>query len=132
MTITELMEILNKNIGLIVAFVTGLAAIYGWVAKPVKDWLKRLDTRLDKLERMDEEQNGKLDMLDKDTADLLCSQLSREHDTMLRRGWCTTHDKERIGVIYKRYKSRGRNHISERLMDDILQLPSNPPDGQQQ
>lgn len=119
-----MLEFLSRYIGYIVGIGAGLAAIYGWVAKPVKEWLKKLDGRLSEMQRMDEEQNRKLDLLDKDTADLLCSQLTQEHDRAVSRGWCSTNEKERIGKIYSRYKQRGRNHISDHLMDDILNLPS--------
>lgn len=119
-----MLEILSRYIGYIVGIVTGLVAIWKWVAKPVKDWLKKLDGRLAAMQQMDEEQNKKLDLLDLDMADTLCSQLTQEHDRAVQRGWCPTTEKERIGKIYERYKQRGRNHISDHLMDDILRLPS--------
>ena len=64
-----------------------------------------------------------LKALDEDTADLLCSQLTREHDYYLTRGWCSAADKRRLEDIYTRYKRRGRNHVAERYMEDITALP---------
>lgn len=64
-----------------------------------------------------------LDSLDDDTADLLCSQLVREREYYIRHGYCPAADKQRIGDLYRRYKKRGRNHIVDSYMDDILKLP---------
>ena len=100
-----------KYIGYVVAIVTGLVTIYNWIAKPIKE-----------IQKENRDQSKKLDQLDADTADLLCSQLCREHDYFLRIGYCPTTDKVRIRSIYERYKARNRNHLADTFMDDILAL----------
>ena len=85
--------------------------------------LTAIDKRLEAVEKQNAEQTQRLQNLDCDTADLLLSQLTREHDYFVKKGCCPTSDKERIGRIYERYKARGRNHISDCLIDDLTQLP---------
>ena len=106
------LEVISKNIGYVVAIITGLTFLYGWIAKPIKE-----------IQTENKEQSKKLDQLDSDTADLLCSQLCREHDFFMNKGYCPTSDKVRIQAIYARYKKRGRNHLADAFMDDLMALP---------
>lgn len=105
----ELIKMLKDNLTAIVAIGTSLGVIWKWVASPMQDVQKRLKD------------------LDKDTADLLCSQLTREHDYYITKGWCSASDKQRLDSIYTRYKARGRNHIAEHYMKDIVALPEAMP-----
>ena len=93
----------------------------------MQEQVDAIDRRLQRVEAENRSQSDKLDALDADTADLLSSQLTREHDYFVKKGFCPTLDKERIGKIYERYKHRGRNHIADSLMDDLLALPSFDP-----
>lgn len=80
-----IIEIASKNVGYIVALVTGLATMYGWIVKPIRA-----------IQAENKKQTEKLNQLDDDTADLLCSQLIRERDFYMRQGWCPPLDKDRL------------------------------------
>lgn len=82
---TDLLKEVSGLIGYIVAIGTGLTVIYGWVVKPLKS-----------IRDENAKQSAMLRALDEDTADLLCSQLTREHDYYLTRGWCSASDKRRL------------------------------------
>lgn len=107
----QLIAWLSDNLKAIVAIGTSLGVLWKWVASPMQDVQKRLRS------------------LDADTADLLCSQLTREHDYYITKGWCSASDKQRLDGIYTRYKARGRNHIAEHYMQDIVALPERAPEG---
>lgn len=105
----EIIKFLSENLKAIVAIGTSLGVMWKWVAAPMQDVQKRLKA------------------LDEDTADLLCSQLTREHDYYVTQGWCSASDKQRLDSVYTRYKARGRNHIAEHYMKDIVALPESAP-----
>lgn len=111
-----MLEIISKNIGYIIAIVSGLGVMWGWIAKPIKN-----------IQAENAKQTAKLSQLDADTADLLCSQLTQEHDRYISLGWCPAADKQRLDSMYTRYKARGRNHIAKHYMEDIVKLPEREP-----
>lgn len=112
----QLLTTLNTNLGVIVGIVTAFIALvtafYKWIVKPIRDLLKLVKE------------------LDKDTADILCSQLTREHDYLMDKGCCPDADKRRIGQIYRRYKVRNRNHLADTFEADINRLPNKPTEGE--
>lgn len=109
-----MLEWLSKNVGYVVTIVSGFSLLIGIMIKPIKNILKEL-----------KEQTERLKAIDADLADVLCSQLTREHDAMMQQGFCPSADKARISGIYARYKLRGRNHLADRFIDDVLDLPNN-------
>lgn len=98
---SAILELISKNLGYIVSIATALGVIYGWIAKPIKS-----------IQKENAEQSARLKSLEEDTADLLCSQLTREHAFYMRQGWCSASDKQRVQSIYIRYKRKSRNHVS--------------------
>lgn len=101
-----MLEFASKNAGYIVSLVASLGIIIGWVIKPIKSISLQLKS------------------LDQDVGNILCSQLVREHDYFVTKGYCPSADKVRIEVIYRQYKARGRNHLADTFMDEILKLPN--------
>lgn len=108
-----MLEWVAKNIGYVVTIVTSIGILGGLILKPVRTILKEV-----------KKQTAKIDMMDQDIGDMLCSQLTREHDYFVNQGFCPSADKIRIESIYNRYKSRGRNHLADHFMNDILNLPN--------
>jgi len=101
-----MLEFVSKNLGYVVTIATSLVVIVGWVVKPVQKIAKQLKS------------------LDTDVGNILCSQLVREHDYYVAKGRCSSADKQRIEMIYAQYKARGRNHLADHFMDEILNLPN--------
>lgn len=110
MTASELLKAVNDNLGYIVGIYGSLAVLFGWVIKLLRDISKRIKA------------------LDTDMADILCTQLTSEHDRYMHLGWCSASDKRRLEEIYHRYKSRGRNHIATHYIEDIAALSEHPPE----
>ena len=106
----EFLKFASENLGYVIGIFTALGAIFGPLVKLMLDILKRLKE------------------MDKDMADILCTQLTSEHDRYMQLGWCSATDKRRLEEIYHRYKSRGRNHIAQHYIEDIADLPEHPPD----
>lgn len=105
------------------------ACLSGTVREQQKT-LGQLIENVDGLQKQNTEQSQSINELkdsiktvDADTGDILCSQLTREHDYYMERGYCPSADKRRVSSIYQSYKERGRNHLAERFFDDVLSLP---------
>lgn len=116
----EILKIVSDNIGYIVGILGGLGALWAIVKKP----LESIEAELTLIRKENKEQTERLNDIDNDTGDILCAQLTREHDFYVNnRGWCSAADKARINDIYTKYRKRGRNHLSEHYMDEIEALP---------
>lgn len=115
--LTEMIKTVATFLGYVMTISAALGAMYGWIAKPIKG-----------IRAENAAQSAMLRGLDEDTADLLCSQLIREHDYYLQKGWCSASDKQRLDNVYTRYKKRGRNHIADTYINDIAALPEHAPD----
>jgi hypothetical protein len=66
--------------------------------------------------------------LDDDIGDLQYERLSQAHDFYMDRGWCPGSKKQQLCVMYKSYRAKGRNHLSEHYEAEILALPDKPID----
>ena len=66
--------------------------------------------------------------LDSDIGDLQYERLSQAHDFYTDRGWCPGSKKQQLCVMYKSYRAKGRNHLSEHYEAEILALPDKPID----
>ena len=108
-----MLEWASRNVGYISTIIGGMGILLGLILKPIRAILKETKAQTDKLES-----------LDRDMGDMLCSLLTREHDFFVDRGFCPSADKQRISAIYARYKLRGRNHLADHYMDDVLNLPN--------
>lgn len=64
--------------------------------------------------------------LDSDIGDLQYERLSQAHDFYTDRGWCPGSKKQQLCVMYKSYRAKGRNHLSEHYEAEILGLPDKP------
>lgn len=117
------LKTISTYLGYIVGIGTSLCVIYKWLAKPLQEIKAENKSQSEKLNKLSEDQK----LLFEDTADLLCSQLTTEHDYYIRRGWCSSADKRRLDDVYTRYKKRGRNHVASSYMDDIVRLPEHDP-----
>jgi len=102
----DLIKLLRENIVTFASVLTALGVIWKICGKPLESIVK------------------KIDRIDEDTADLLWDRLVQMHDCYIERGYASSSDKERIAAIFKHYKAKGRNHLAESFVDDVLHLPS--------
>jgi len=61
-----------------------------------------------------------------DIADLQYERLAQAHDFYMDRGWCPASKKAQLCIIYKSYKSKGRNHLTAHYEENILSLAEEP------
>lgn len=68
-----------------------------------------------------------LDGINEDIGSLQYERLAQAHDFYVGRGWCPTSKKEQLCVMYRSYRARGRNHLSDTYEAALLALPEKPP-----
>lgn len=62
-----------------------------------------------------------------DIGDLQYERLSQAHEFYTAQGWCPGSKKEMLCQMHKSYRAKKRNHLSEHYEEDMLNLPSKPP-----
>lgn len=67
--------------------------------------------------------------LQDDIGDLQYERLSQAHEFYTDQGWCPGSKKEMLCQMHQSYQEKGRNHLSEHYEEEILSLPSKPPQG---
>lgn len=114
-----------KEIGGILIWIASLIgavlAIKKWLVGPLKGIQSGMTAMAKSLE-----------MVQEDTADILCDRLNWAHDYHVSKGWCPKADKARLVGMQIRYARMGRNHLVESYAEDILQLPEQPPKDKKQ
>lgn len=73
--------------------------------------------------------NATLKGLIDDIADLQYERLSQAHEYYTGLGWCTGAKKQMLCQMHDSYRRKGRNHLSEKYEEDILQLADRPEKG---
>lgn len=106
------LEQISGRLTLLVGIITAVLALWRWMAKPLRDAVKRLR------------------LLDEDMADLLWDRLQQAHDEAMGRGWCSAADKQRLTALHHRYTARGRNHLAATYETDLLRLPEHGDGGE--
>lgn len=106
----EILKILSDNLALIVGIGTSLIALYGWVAKPIRNLIAK--------DKAQEESIASMEWY----------ILQQSHDNYIKKGWCTPAEKESLILMHRQYRAKGRNHLSESYERDILALPEHPPE----
>ena len=97
--------------GAVAAAITAIIALAAMIARFIR-WIKMVVS--------------KLDAIIDDIADLQYERLSQAHDFYMDRGWCPTSKKMQLCNMYKSYTAKGRNHLSARYENDILELADSP------
>lgn len=125
----------SKEIVWLVTFLIAfIPSIKTWVSKPLKkieDEMKAANEKMAKDIKDIGEQidimNLKLDSLDEDTADIIGDRLQESHDYYTyQQGWCPASEKARLEDMVHKYHRKGRNHLSDKYLDDIINLPEHP------
>lgn len=70
-----------------------------------------------------------IERLQDDIGDLQYERLSQAHEFYTDQGWCPGSKKEMLCQMHQSYQKKGRNHLSEHYEEEILSLPSKPPQG---
>lgn len=112
----------------LVAVVTAVGVIYGWVVRPIR-----------KQQELDKQQSEKIDKLviavedlrkqvDANQAEYVRDRLQTLHERYCNElGWASADEKRRIVDWYEEYSQRGYNHLATTYAEDILKLPERPP-----
>lgn len=102
---------------------TVIPAIHKWTLKP----LNEIRTSIKELDKKMHSMNEKLSSLDEDTADIIGNRLQESHDFYCyQQKWCTSTEKQRLEDMVHKYHRKGRNHLSDRYLEDIIALPEHP------
>lgn len=122
----------------------GLATGVG--VSSVTTWLlKRYDRRhpavdVDRIVRRIEELNeqidlstlaDKLDALNNAVIELAYLRIRERHETAMRHGWVHPNEKHVLERLYAAYHSIGGNGVGTQMIEEIRNLPSVPPRGDQ-
>lgn len=128
----------------VVTAVAGLATGVG--ASSVTTWLlSRFDRRhpavdVDRIVRSIEELNeqidlstlaDKLDALNNAVIELAYLRIRERHETAMRHGWMHPNEKHVLERLYAAYHSIGGNGVGTQMIEEIRNLPSVPPRGDQ-
>ena len=102
---------------------TVIPTIHKWTLKP----LNEIRTSIKELDNKMHSMNEKLSSLDEDTADIIGNRLQESHDFYCyQQKWCTSAEKQRLEDMVHKYHRKGRNHLSDRYLEDIIALPEHP------
>ncbi len=113
----------------LVAVVTAVGVIYGWVVRPIK-----------KQQELDKQQSEKIDKLvvavdelkkqvNDHQAEYVRDRLQTMHERYCNElGWVSPEEKRRIIDWYEEYRKRGYNHLADTYAEDIVKLPEKPTD----
>lgn len=93
-----------------------LGVLYGWIVKPIKA-----------IKEQNEQQSVDIKQLTDDVAYLQGDRLNQAHEHYINKGWCTGSKKRELERWYKAYKKAGHNHLADSYIDDIMNLPEDPP-----
>lgn len=131
----------------IVEVATALAGLATGVgASSVITWLlNRYDRRhpavdVDRIVRRIEELNeqidlstlaDKLDALNNAVIELAYLRIRERHETAMRHGWVHPNEKHVLERLYAAYHSIGGNGVGTQMIEEIRNLPSVPPRGDQ-
>lgn len=61
-----------------------------------------------------------------DVGHLQGDRLNQMYNHLIDQGWCSYSEKMMVQDWYKSYTSKGRNHLAESYMEDVLSLPEHP------
>lgn len=116
----------------------GVSSVITWL-------LKRYDRRhpaldVDRIVRRIEELNeqidlstlaDKLDALNNAVIELAYLRIRERHETAMRHGWVHPNEKHVLERLYAAYHSIGGNGVGTQMIEEIRNLPSVPPRGDQ-
>ena len=128
----------------VVTSLAGLATGFG--VSSVTTWLlSRFDRRhpavdVDRIVRLIEELNeridlstlaDKLDALNNAVIELAYLRIRERHESAMRHGWVHPNEKHVLERLYAAYHSIGGNGVGTQMIEEIRNLPSVPPRGDQ-
>lgn len=73
------------------------------------------------------EERNRLNKIERDLMVLTRSDLIRLHDVFMQKGWCSIATKMSIEEEYEAYHDLGGNGMVTQLIEDIKNLPDQPP-----
>ena len=85
-------------------------------------------TLLVKIWRLLKRATDGVEKINQEIGDLQYERLAESHDHYIRQGWCPSAKKEMLCNMYRDYTGKGRNHLTRAYEQEILALPSHPPE----
>ena len=94
--------------------------------KPVKDFVDKYNREFREQKKFREFVTVELRSISDDIGDLQYQSLAQAHDMRIQQEWCSSSDKAMLVQMHKSYKAKGRNHLSDKYEEEILELPERP------
>lgn len=104
----------------IATVIGAIIAIYRAVVKPIKKFMADIKDSLVSI-------RDDIKDIQDEIGDVVCDRLHQARDYHIGKRWCARDKKQRLLDMYRRYKSKGRNHMTDRFADELLELPDEPP-----
>ena len=112
----------------LVAVVTAVGVIYGWVVKPIKRQQELDKLQSEKIDKLVVAVDELKKQVDANQAEYVRDRLQTMHEKYCNElGWASAEEKRRIVDWYEDYRRRGYNHLAETYAEDIVKLPERPP-----
>lgn len=112
----------------LVAVVTAVGVIYGWVIKPIKRQQELDKLQSEKIDKLVVAVDELKKQVDANQAEYVRDRLQTMHEKYCNElGWASAEEKRRIVDWYEDYRRRGYNHLAETYAEDIVKLPERPP-----
>lgn len=112
----------------LVAVVTAVGVIYGWVIKPIKRQQELDKLQSEKIDKLVVAVEDLKKQVDANQAEYVRDRLQTMHEKYCNElGWASAEEKRRIVDWYEDYRRRGYNHLAETYAEDIVKLPERPP-----
>lgn len=127
-TAQELLDWVTEGLKWIVGLGGSIAAIYGWVIRPVKKLQADQNAITTALSKEIKEVREAVGTMQEDVADILGDRLAQAHRHFTRQGWCSGAEKQYFVDMHKRYAAKGHNHLSAKYEEELLELPEHPPE----
>ena len=113
----------------LVAVVTAVGVIYGWVVRPIKKQQELDKQQSEKIDKLVEAVDELRKKVDDHQAEYVRDRLQTLHERYCNElGWASPEEKRRVIDWYEEYKKRGYNHLADTYAQDIMRLPEKPND----
>ena len=112
----------------LVAVVTAVGVIYGWVIRPIRKQQELDKIQSEKIDKLVVAVENLKKQVDENQAEYVRDRLQTLHERYCSElGWASAEEKRRVVDWYDSYSRRGYNHLAATYAEDIMKLPERPP-----
>lgn len=108
-----------NTISTVVAIMAGICAIITAAVKAKR----ALKARRQKETEFREKVLKALEGITEDVANIEGEILTQAHEQLIKQGWCSADRKQSLQARYESYKAKGRNHLKQHYIEEIIALP---------